>query len=131
MPIGDTTSDALERIASVIVDAIFKVHDKLGPGLLESAYEICLFHELTQRSLRVRRQVEVPIIYDGIRLDAGFRVDILVEECVIIEVKSVDKLHPVHDAQVLTYLKLMNLRLGFLVNFNVRLIKDGLRRIVY
>jgi GxxExxY protein len=113
MPIGDTTSPELERAASVVVDAIFRVHDKLGPGLLESAYEICLYHELLKRGLRVRRQVEVPIVYDGIRLDAGLRLDLLVEECIIVETKSVEKMNPVCEAQVLTHLKLMNLRLGF------------------
>lgn len=130
MPIGETTSPELERVASTVVDSIFRVHDNLGPGLLESAYEICLFHELTKRGVRVRRQVDVPIVYDGVRLESGFRLDLLVEECLIVETKAVDKVNPIADAQVLTHLKLMNLRLGFLVNFNVKLIKDGIRRIV-
>ena len=128
MPFGDTTSPELEQLASVVVDSIFKVHEKLGPGLLESAYKICLYHELMKRGIRVRKEVEVPIIYDGIRLDAGFRLDLLVEECLIIETKAVEKLHPVTEAQILTHLKLMNLRLGFLVNFNVVKIKDGIKR---
>ena len=130
MPIGDSASPEEERVAGIVVDAIFKVHDRFGPGLLESAYEICLYHELLNRGLRVRRQVEVPVVYDRIRLDAGFRLDLLVEESVIIETKAVEKLNPVCEAQVITHLKLMNLRLGFLVNFNVKLIKDGIKRII-
>jgi GxxExxY protein len=131
MPIGDTTSPELERFGTIIVDSFFKIRDRLGPGLLESAYEICLYHELTSRGLLVRRQVEVPIVYDGIKLDAGFRIDLLVEECIVIEVKSVQELYPVFKAQVLTHLNLMNRRLGFLVNFNVILIKDGIPRIIH
>src|SRR5688572_19745746 len=130
MPIGDSASPEEERVAGIVVDAIFKVHDHFGPGLLESAYEICLYHELLNRGLRVRRQVEVPVVYDRIRLDIGFRLDLLVEESVIIETKAVEKLNPVCEAQVITHLKLMNLRLGFLVNFNVKLIKDGIKRII-
>lgn len=130
MPIGDTLPPRIEQFATVAVDCLFKVHDRLGPGLLESAYEVCLFHELTRRGLRVRRQVECPIVYDGIRLDCGFRVDLLVEDCIIIEIKSVHEMHPIFKAQVITHLKLMDLRLAFLVNFNVLLIKDGIQRIV-
>lgn len=131
MPIGDTTSADLEQVAAVVVDSAFRVHEKLSAVLLESAYEICLYHEMTKRGLKVQRQVEVPIMYDAIRLEAGFRLDLLVQGCVIIEIKAVDKLHPVSNAQVLTYLKLMNLRLGFLINFNVKLIKDGIKRIIH
>jgi GxxExxY protein len=130
MPIGDTLSPNVERFASIVVDCLFKVRDKLGPGLLESAYEICLLHELTRRGLCVRRQVECPVVYDGIRLDCGFRIDLLVEDCIVVELKSVHEMHPIFKAQVITHLKLLNLRLAFLVNFNVLLIKDGTQRIV-
>lgn len=120
----------LERIATEIVDAIFRVHSKTGAGLLESVYVACLAYELTKRGLRVRREVVVPIQYDGIKLDEGFRIDLLVEEKIIIEVKAVDKLHPVFIAQTLTYLKLTNLRLAFLVNFNVAAIRQGIKRLI-
>jgi len=120
-----------EQIGSIIVDASLKVHRALGPGLLETVYEVCLAHELRQRGLQVRTQEPVPIIYEGLRFVEGFRFDLLVEERVLCEVKSVVELHPVCTAQVLTYLKLLDLRLAFLINFNERLLKDGLQRIVY
>jgi len=123
--------DNLELVATQIVDAAFKVHSKLGPGLLESLYERCLMRELQKRGLRVRRQVLVPIEYDGELLDDGLRIDLLVEESVIIEVKATEKLLPIHEAQLLTYLKLTGHRLGFLINFNVKLIKDGIKRMVW
>jgi GxxExxY protein len=130
MPFGDTTSEELERIATEVVDSIFKIHKKFGPGLLESVYEVCLSHELKSRGLNVRKQVWIPIVYEGVRLDAGLRIDLLVEESIIIEVKAVEALHPIHKAQVLTYLKMTNLRLAFLVNFNVEVISDGIRRVI-
>jgi GxxExxY protein len=120
-----------EQIGSIIVDASLKVHRALGPGLLESVYEVCLAHELRQRGLHVRSQEPVPIVYEGLRFVEAFRFDLLVEERVLGEVKSVAELHPVCTAQVLTYLKLMDLRLAFLINFNERLLKDGLQRIVH
>ncbi len=123
-------SDFLDRLATEIVDASFRVHRELGPGLLESVYEVCLEHELDRRGLKVCRQVNLPVIYDTIRVDAGFRLDLVVEDAIIVELKAVDALLPVHLAQVLTYLKLGNYKLGFLVNFNVTRIKDGIRRIV-
>ena len=123
-------SDFLDRLATEIVDASFRVHRELGPGLLESVYEVCLEHELDRRGLKVCRQVSLPVIYDTIRVDAGFRLDLVVEDAIIVELKAVDALLPVHLAQVLTYLKLGNYKLGFLVNFNVTRIKDGIRRIV-
>ena len=118
----------LNAIGDDIVDAAFKVHSALGPGLLETVYEICLAHELSKRGYQVRRQVEVPITYDGVRFDAGFRLDLLVNELVIIEVKAVEDEHPVHEAQLISHLKLLGKRLGYLINFNVRLIKQGIKR---
>ena len=113
-----------------IVDSGLQVHRALGPGLLESAYEHCLFHELTSRGHRVRRQVVMPIEYQGATLDAGYRLDLLVEEAVIIEIKAIDTLTPVHMAQMITYLRLSGCPIGFLMNFNVVLFKQGLRRVV-
>jgi GxxExxY protein len=111
------------------VDAGLKVHKALGPGLLESAYEHCLAYELGARGFAVRRQVALPITYEGQTLDAGYRVDLLVADAVIVEVKAVDALTRVHQAQILTYLKLSRLRLGLLMNFNVELFRQGVRRI--
>ena len=121
--------EELDRIASLVVDAAFTVHSKLGPGLLESVYEVCLAHEIEKRGLVVKRQVAVAVEYDGIHVDAGFRLDLLVENCLIVEIKAVEKLLPVHKAQVLTYLKLTGHRLGLLINFNVPLIREGIKRI--
>ena len=123
-------SPEIERLAKEIVDAVYKVHSQLGPGLLESAYEACLTHELRKRGKFVETQVLLPIAYDGLNLDAGFRIDLLVGQEIIVELKAVEKMHPLYDAQLLTYLKLSNKRLGLLVNFNVPLIKDGIRRII-
>ena len=120
----------MDRVATEIVDAAYRVHSELGPGLLESAYEACLEHELTKRGLKVRSQVSLPVVYDSIEIDAGYRLDLLVEDSVIVELKSVDTLMQIHVAQVLTYLKLGGFKLGFLMNFNVTRIKDGMKRIV-
>ena len=122
--------EAVDRIATEIVDAAYKVHSELGPGLLESAYEVCLEHELKKRGLAVERQVSLPVVYDTIEVEAGYRLDLVVENTVIIELKSVESLQQIHLAQVLTYLKLGGFKLGFLLNFNVSRIKDGIRRIV-
>ncbi len=119
----------LDQVARVVVDAAFKVHSVLGPGLLESVYEVCHAHEIEKRGLLVQRQVPLPVQYDGVRLDAGFRLDLVVERCLVVEVKAVDLIHPVHHAQVLTYLKLTGYRLGFLINFNVPTIRTGITRI--
>jgi GxxExxY protein len=119
-----------EEIARILVDAGLKVHRALGPVLLESAYEHCLAHELGARGLRLKRQAILPIAYEGMILDAGYRLDLIVEDRVIIEVKSIDALSRVHDAQILTYLKLSGCRIGFLMNFNVPLFKQGLKRFV-
>jgi len=119
-----------EAVATQVVDAAFHVHQALGPGLLESVYEHCLAHELSLRDIATQRQVQVPITYAGTRLDAGFRMDLLVASCVIVEVKAVETMLPIHEAQLMTYLRLSGHRVGFLVNFNVKMFKSGIRRIV-
>ena len=116
--------------SGVIVDAAFKVHSLLGPGLLESAYEACLKHELLKRGLKVASQILLPVEYDGVAIDAGYRIDLLVEDTVVIELKAVEKIVPIHEAQLLTYLKLSGKKLGLLLNFNVLHMKDGIKRIV-
>ncbi|WP_414542301.1 GxxExxY protein [Nostoc sp. CCY0012] len=118
------------EIAKVIVDAAFKVHVKLGPGLLESVYESVLAYELEKRGLKVTRQQAIPVVYEQVNLAEGFRADIIVESKVIIELKSVEAVHPVHKKQLLTYLILANKRLGLLINFGALLIKDGISRVV-
>lgn len=118
------------EIAKVIVDVAYKMHVALGPGLLESAYEAVMEHDLLKRGLVVGRQVDVPIYYDGIKIETAFRADLIVNELVIIELKSVEQIHPVHPKQLLTYLKLTGRKLGLLINFNVPLIKNGITRIV-
>lgn len=117
-------------MASEAIDAALKVHRALGPGLLEGAYEACLEHELRRRKVSVLRQVILPVRYEGIEVEAGFRLDLLVGSKLIIEVKAVDVLKKVHTAQLLTYLRLSGLRLGLLMNFNVELFKNGVRRVV-
>jgi GxxExxY protein len=118
------------EVSKVVLDAAFKVHMALGPGLLESAYEKALKYELEHRGLRVARQVAVPICYEGVVIDEGFVADLIVEELIILELKSVEKVIPVHKKQLLTYLKLTGKRLGLLVNWNVPLLKAGITRIV-
>jgi GxxExxY protein len=117
-------------VARQIVDAAFAVHSALGPGLIESVYEACLVHELHQRALQLDRQVSLPVLYRGLRLDAGLRLDLVVEHCVLVELKAVETVLPVHRAQILTYLKLSGYRLGLLINFNTVLIKDGIHRVI-
>ncbi len=117
-----------DAIAREIVDFAVAVHRTLGPGLLESVYEQCLAYELHSRSYRIDRQVALPVFYRDVCLEAGFRIDILVNDLVVIELKTVERLLPIHEAQLLTYLKLSGKRLGLLVNFNVPLIKEGIRR---
>lgn len=116
-------------IGKIVVDCAFQVHTKLGPGLLESVYEVALAHELRKRGLSVERQVPIPVVYDGVQFDEGFRADLIVANLVIIELKSVENVHPVHKKQLLTYLKLADKRLGYLINFGAELIKDGLSRV--
>jgi GxxExxY protein len=120
----------IESIATQIVDAAVKVHKALGPGLLESAYQACLAYELRNRSLRVECELIQPIEYNGLQIDAGYRVDMLVEDCIIIENKCMEKILPIHMAQILTYLKLRDCQLGFIINWHAPLIKDGIKRVV-
>ena len=130
MSFGETTSPEIERVAHEIVDAAFKIHSKLGPGLLESAYQAFMVYELRKRGLRVDEEVPLPVTYEEVRLDLGYRIDLIVNDCVLVELKSVEKLHPIHEAQLLTYLKLTGKRVGLLINFNTRLIRDGIKRMV-
>ncbi|MEZ5423192.1 MAG: GxxExxY protein [Pyrinomonadaceae bacterium] len=118
------------EISGAIVDAAFKIHTTLGPGLLESVYEKVLAHELTSRGFDVKIQTPIPVVYEGVKLDLGFRADIIVNAKVVVEVKSVEAIAPVHPKQLRTYLKLMDRRLGLLINFNVDLIKQGIHRVV-
>lgn len=119
-----------EQVMKQILDCAFRVHTALGPGLLESAYEECLCYEMTLSGLMVQRQIAVPLVYKEVKLDAGFRLDVLVNECVIVELKSVESLTDVHLAQILTYMKLKGIKLGLLANFNVRHLKDGIKRVI-
>ncbi len=119
-----------ERIGKEIVDCAYKVHSNIGPGLLEKIYETCFCHELSKKGLKFSSQVSVPIKYDGLIFNEGFRIDVLIEDKVICELKAVNEMNPVYESQVLTYLKLTNKRLGFLINFNVPLIKNGIKRII-
>lgn len=118
----------INDVSGQILDASIKVHKELGPGLLESAYEACLAHELRKRGLKALTQVGLPVLYDGVQLDVGYRLDLLVEDCVIVELKAVEHVLPLHEAQLITYLKLSGKHLGLLVNFNVVRLKDGFRR---
>ncbi len=120
----------LNRVSGAIVDSAMKVHTALGPGLLESTYEACLAFELTDRGLQVRTQLVLPIVYRSVRLDAGYRLDFLVEDSVVVELKAVESVLPIHEAQLLSYLKLSGKKLGLLINFNVVHLKDGIRRMV-
>jgi len=121
-------SEREELIGKAIVNAAYKVHQAIGPGLLEKVYEVCLTHELQKSGLEVKRQVEIPIKYDGIVFQEGLRLDMMVEGLVIIELKAIDLMNPVYEAQILSYLKMTKLRLGYLINFNVPLIRDGIQR---
>ncbi len=123
-----TESMELNEISEKIIGASIQVHRTLGPGLLESAYEACLKYELEKRGLKVSSQVELPVIYDGMKIDLGYRLDLLVEDSVIVELNAVNKTTPVHEAQLLSYLKLSKKRLGLLINFNVTRLKDGITR---
>ncbi len=118
----------LNDISYKIIGCAYTVHSELGPGLLESTYETCLEYELMKIGLKVEKQKSLPVIYQGIKLDAGYRIDLLVEDKIIIELKSVEVIAPVHEAQLLTYLKLANIKLGLLINFNVKDLKKGIKR---
>jgi GxxExxY protein len=127
----ETLAQELNRISESIIGAAIAVHRELGPGLLESTYEACLAYELLEHGYKVECQKEQPVVYRGIRLDCGYRLDLLVEGKVIVELKAVDKLHPIHEAQLISYLKLSGCKLGLLLNFNVRILKEGLKRLVH
>lgn len=116
------------ELTESILGAAIDVHHRLGPGLLESAYEACLAYELTRRGISISRQVEIPLLYKEIRIDCGYRIDMLIDERVVVELKSVDRLLPIHEAQLLTYLRLSGIRVGLLINFNVPRLKDGILR---
>lgn len=118
------------EISRIVFDASLAVHKSLGPGLLESAYEECLYFELIQQGLKVDKQKALPLIYKDVKMEVGYRVDLLVENKLIVEVKAVDSLNDIHMAQILTYLKLSDIKLGLLINFNVTLIKNGIKRVI-
>lgn len=120
----------INELSGKIIDAAMKVHSILGPGLLESAYEACLLYELRTRSLDVKSQIELPVIYEDVRIDVGYRIDMLVNDSVIIELKAVERILPVHEAQLISYLKLGHKNVGLLINFNVSHLKDGIKRMV-
>jgi GxxExxY protein len=122
-------SDSTNALARIVVDSAYQVHRHLGPGLLERVYETCLVYELEKRNVPLRQQVKVPVYYDGRRLDTDLRIDLLVADELIVELKAIDAILPVHKAQVLTYLKLTDRRLGLLINFNVPTIKQGISRV--
>lgn len=117
-------------VGTVVLNRAMKVHTSLGPGLLESVYELCLAHELTSAGLRTTRQKALPVSYGGVEIEGGFRVDLVIEELVIVEIKTVEKILPVHRSQLLTYLRLSGLKLGYLLNFNVPHMRDGIKRVV-
>lgn len=119
-----------ERLVKHVMDAAFNVHRSLGPGLLESVYEVCLCHELAKNKVSFQRQLSIPIVYDEVRLESGLRLDLLVDGTVIVEIKAVETITSLHDAQLLTYLKLTGKRIGLLINFNTTMLKDGFKRLV-
>lgn len=125
-----STEVSINRITEAVIGAAMKVHSALGPGLLESAYEACMAHELRKAGFKVMRQVGLPLVYDGVELDVGYRVDLLVEDRVIVELKSVEKMNPVYDAQIISHLRLSGKRVGLLINFHVVKLKDGIKRFV-
>jgi GxxExxY protein len=120
----------VNQVTAAIVNSAMKVHSLLGPGLLESAYDACLAHELRTRGFHVETQVGLPVVYDGEKLDLGYRIDLLVENLVIVEIKCVEAIHPVHEAQLLSYLRLSGKNVGLLINFHVARLKDGIKRMV-
>ncbi|MCA1919003.1 MAG: GxxExxY protein [Flavobacterium piscis] len=123
-------SERTEEIGKIVVNSAFKVHKQLGPGLLERVYEVCLAYEIAKAGLDVKRQVDIPIFYDGIEFEEGLRLDLLIEDSIIIEIKAVEQINPVWEAQIISQLKLLNKDLGFLINFNVPLIKSGIKRFI-
>jgi GxxExxY protein len=125
-----TERERLNKISETIIGAAIQVHRVLGPGLLESAYKACLAHELGKRGLAVEQEKPVPLVYEAVKLECGYRMDLLVERSVVVEVKSVDALAPIHEAQTLSYLRLSGCKLALLINFNVTALKDGIRRFI-
>ncbi|MBN1694688.1 GxxExxY protein [candidate division WOR-3 bacterium] len=123
-------SDKEEKLAKKVVDSAYTVHKELGPGLLEKVYEVCFCHELSKRGIEFKRQIPIPITYDGIEFDEGLRLNVLIEDAIICELKAIDQINPLWEAQILSHLKLTNKRLGFPINFNVPLIKKGIKRYV-
>jgi GxxExxY protein len=117
-------------LTEIIIGAAISVHKELGPGLLESAYEACLAYELTERKLKVERQKGLPVVYRGVQLDCGYRIDVLVENQVVVEIKAVESIEPIHEAQLLSYLRLSGCEVGLLINFHVKVLKEGIRRFV-
>ena len=130
MNVSSPLSKEIEELSRNLVDSAFKVHQTLGPGLLESVYEACLCVELGKRGIGYKSQAPIPLVYEGVSIDAGLRLDLLVENSIILEIKSVERLLPVHQSQLLMYLKLADLHLGLLINFNVAMFKQGVRRII-
>ncbi|GAB1469660.1 GxxExxY protein [Chloroflexota bacterium] len=120
----------VEKVGKAVLDAAFKVHTVLGPGLLESVYQVSMKHVLEKNGLAVEIEIKLPVVFEGMTLESGLRLDVLVEKCVIAELKSVEKINPVYEAQLMTYLRLSGVRLGFLINFNVAHLKDGIKRMV-
>ena len=125
-----TSAVDLNALSRIVLDSAFRVHTALGPGLLESAYQGCLLHELRQRRIDVASEVVLPVNYNGVKIDLGYRIDLLIEDEIILELKAIEKLAPIHHAQLLSYLKLSGKKLGFLMNFNVLHLKDGIKRVV-
>jgi GxxExxY protein len=122
--------DRLSKITETIIGCAINVHKELGPGLLESAYEACLLYDLSQTKMKIENQKPLPIIYKNVKLNCGYRLDLIIEDEVIVEIKSVEKMLPIHKAQLLSYLKISGLKVGLLINFNVELLKDGIIRVV-
>jgi GxxExxY protein len=125
-----TEVTGVNQVTHAIICAAMKVHSALGPGLLESAYEACLVHELRKTGFKVAQQVELPVVYDGVRIDLGYRIDLIVNDCVIVELKCVEKVAAVHEAQLISYMRLSKKNIGLIINFHVRHLKDGIKRFV-
>ena len=123
-------NEKLNKITETIIGAVINVHRALGPGLLESAYEACMVYELAQAGLKVEQQKPLPIVYRGVKLECGYRMDLMIDNEIIVEIKSIEKLLPIHQAQLLSYLKLSNCRVGLLINFNIKVLKNGIQRVV-
>ena len=119
-----------DELSNIVIGLAIKVHKNLGPGLLESSYKECLYYEITKAGFQVEKEKPMPLIYDEVKLDIGYRLDIIVENKLVVEIKSVEALNDIHLAQILTYLKLSNSKLGLLINFNVKLLKDGIKRVI-